>query len=68
MALTSEYMEDFAEMARIELVIIDADTNLHGFKQELLLNEVVYPVIYTKNWALFNSMLSTQLECRFTDA
>ncbi len=41
-SVTSEHMEDFAEMAGIELVVIDKDTTLREFKQTLRNNEVYY--------------------------
>jgi L-arabinose isomerase len=41
-AVTTEMVEDFAGMAGVELVIIDADTRLRQFKQELRWNEVYY--------------------------
>ena len=41
-SLTSEHLEDFAEMAGIKFVIIDADTRLRPFKNELRFNEVAY--------------------------
>lgn len=41
-AVTTEMLEDFAAMAGIELVVIDADTKLRQFKQELNWNEVYY--------------------------
>lgn len=41
-AVTVEMIEDFAEIAQIELVVIDAGTNLRRFKQELKWNEVYY--------------------------
>jgi len=41
-AVTSEMLEDFAGMAGIELVVINADTKLAAFKQELRWNEVYY--------------------------
>jgi L-arabinose isomerase len=41
-AVTGEMMEDFAAMAGIELVVIDADTRLRQFRQELRWNEVYY--------------------------
>ncbi len=44
-AVTTEHMEDFAEMAGIELVVIDADTNLRSFKQDLRHNEIYYHLI-----------------------
>ena len=40
--LTTEYMEDFAEMAGIEYVLIDQDTRLYSFKNMLRVNETVY--------------------------
>ncbi len=42
MAVNVEYMEDFAEMAGIELVIIDKDTKISSFKNELRWNEMYY--------------------------
>jgi L-arabinose isomerase len=41
-AVTTETIEDFAAMAGVELVVIDADTRLRQFKQELRWNEVYY--------------------------
>ena len=41
-ALTTEYMEDFAEMAGIELLVIDNDTKIRSFKDTLHANEVYY--------------------------
>ena len=41
-AVTTEMLEDFAAMAGVELVVIDADTRLRQFKQELRWNEVYY--------------------------
>ncbi len=41
-AVTTEMIEDFAAMAGIELVVIDADTKLRQLKQELNWNEVAY--------------------------
>jgi L-arabinose isomerase len=40
--LTIEYLEDFAEMAGIELVVIDQDTTISQFKKELKWNEIYY--------------------------
>ena len=37
-------MEDFAEMAGIEFVLIGKDTNLYQFKNELRWNEVYYQI------------------------
>jgi len=41
-AATTEMLEDFATMAGLELVVIDADTRPRRFKQELEWNEVAY--------------------------
>jgi L-arabinose isomerase len=41
-AVTTEMLEDFAEIAGIELAIIDAETRLRDFKQTLRNNEVYY--------------------------
>jgi L-arabinose isomerase len=41
-AITSEYFYDFAEIAGIEYVQIDAETNIQQFKKELKWNEVYY--------------------------
>ncbi|HKO79468.1 MAG TPA: L-arabinose isomerase [Chitinophagaceae bacterium] len=40
--LTAEYLQDFAEMAGIEFVLIDNTTRLHQFRNELKWNEVSY--------------------------
>lgn len=40
--LTSEHLGDFAEMAGIEYVLIDKNTNLHQLKNELRWNEACY--------------------------
>ncbi|KAA6317467.1 L-arabinose isomerase, partial [termite gut metagenome] len=40
--LTTEYLEDYAEIAGIELVIIDNNTTISEFKKELRTNEVYY--------------------------
>ncbi|MBX0289291.1 L-arabinose isomerase [Hymenobacter sp. HSC-4F20] len=40
--LTAEYLEDFAEMAGIEYVIIDEETKLRTFKNELRYNDVAF--------------------------
>jgi L-arabinose isomerase len=40
--LTSEHLTDFAEMANIELVLIDKETKIHQFKNELRWNEMFY--------------------------
>jgi L-arabinose isomerase len=41
-AVTSEMLEDFAAIADLELLVIDADTSVRRFKQELLWNETAY--------------------------
>jgi len=43
-AVNAEMMEDFAEMAGLELVLIDANTELHGLRKELRHNELYYSV------------------------
>ncbi|MDR0745833.1 MAG: L-arabinose isomerase [Mediterranea sp.] len=40
--LTVEYLEDYAEIAGIEMLVIDENTTLTEFKKELRLNEVYY--------------------------
>ena len=40
--LTVEYMEDYAEIAGIEMVVIDENTTMPEFKKELRMNEVFY--------------------------
>src|SRR5690606_20035762 len=41
-AVTTEMMEDFAEIAGIECVIIDNETNIRSFKESMRTNEVYY--------------------------
>jgi L-arabinose isomerase len=41
-ALNQEYMEDYAEIADIEMLVIDKDTNIRDFKQNIRNNEVYY--------------------------
>lgn len=41
-ALTTEFMEDFAEMAGIELVVIDNNTTIRSFKNQLNANEAYF--------------------------
>lgn len=41
-SLTLEFLEDFADIARIELVVIDNSTQLRTFKNELRWNQVYY--------------------------
>jgi L-arabinose isomerase len=40
--VTAEHMEDLAEIAGVELVVINAKTELRNFKQELRQNEIYY--------------------------
>lgn len=40
--VTAEYWEDYADIAGIELVVIDNDTTIKSFKQELRMNEIYY--------------------------
>lgn len=42
MALSTEHIEDFAEMAGIEAVVIDEKNDVREFKKELRFNEVYY--------------------------
>jgi L-arabinose isomerase len=42
MAITTEYLEDFAEMADMECVLINDDTTVSEFKKELRWNEMYY--------------------------
>ena len=41
-SLTSAHMEDFAEMAGMEYLLIDASTDLRQFKKELRWNDMYY--------------------------
>lgn len=41
-SVTTEMLEDYAEIADIELLIIDKDTNIRDFRRELRNNEVYY--------------------------
>ena len=47
-AVTSEMLEDFAAIAGLEMLLINDDTNLRQFKQELNWNEVYYAL--RKGW------------------
>jgi L-arabinose isomerase len=40
--LTQEYLEDYAEIAGIEMIVIDKDTTISNFKKELRMNDVYY--------------------------
>ena len=41
-SVTTEMLEDYAEIADIEMLIIDKDTNIRDFRKELRYNEVYY--------------------------
>ena len=41
-SVTTEHLEDFAEIAGIELAVIDAETTLRGFRQQLRNDELYY--------------------------
>jgi L-arabinose isomerase len=41
-SITTDMMEDYAEILDIEMLIIDKDTNIRQFKQEMRNNEVYY--------------------------
>lgn len=43
-ALTAQYVEDYCEMAGIEYVLINEETELRNFKQELRLGEIYYHI------------------------
>jgi L-arabinose isomerase len=42
--LTTEHLANFADIAGIELLLINKDTNLHQFKNEIRWNEVAYGI------------------------
>jgi L-arabinose isomerase len=50
LAATTEMLEDFATIAGIEFLIIDADTKIRDFKQTLRTNEVYYAL--NQGWAI----------------
>ena len=41
-SIDREYLDDYAEIAGIEMVVIDNNTTISGFKSELRMNEVYY--------------------------
>jgi len=43
--VTTEHIENLADMANVELTIIDGDTNLRAFRQDLRTNEVYYHLV-----------------------
>jgi L-arabinose isomerase len=42
LALTAEHLEDFAEMAGMEFLLINKETTVSGFKKELRWNDLYY--------------------------
>ena len=42
--MTTEHLRDFAEIAGIEVVVIDGATDIHQFRNELRWNEVYYHI------------------------
>jgi L-arabinose isomerase len=49
-ALTVEHLQDFAEMAGIEFLLIDNKTNIADFKKELRWNDLYYHVTGLRGW------------------
>jgi len=47
-AVTTEFMEDFADIAGIELVVIDKDTTIRNFKDTLNANEAYFHLFQHK--------------------
>ncbi len=47
-ALTTEYLEDFADIAGIELLVIDEDTKIRSFKDTINSNEAYYHMFQHK--------------------
>ncbi|WP_026705976.1 L-arabinose isomerase [Flavobacterium soli] len=47
-AITTEYMEDFADIAGIELLVMDDKTNIRDFKDKINANEVYYHLFQHK--------------------
>jgi L-arabinose isomerase len=41
-SVTAEHLEDFAEMAGVEFLLIDRDTRMADFKKELRWNQAYY--------------------------
>jgi L-arabinose isomerase len=48
LALTPEHLEDFAEMAGIEFLLINDDTRLPAFKNEMRWNDMYY--LMARGW------------------
>jgi L-arabinose isomerase len=49
-AVGTEMLEDFARIAGIELLVIDADTRIRDFEQQLRINEVYYAL--NRGWTI----------------
>ncbi|HRV93893.1 MAG TPA: L-arabinose isomerase [Anaerolineae bacterium] len=49
-ALTVEHLQDFAEMAKTEFVLIDEQTTLFDFKKELRWNDLYYHMTALSGW------------------
>lgn len=49
-ALTVEHLQDFAEMAGIEFLVIDNKTELFDFKKELRWNDLYYHMTGLRGW------------------
>ncbi len=45
-AVTPEYLQDFAEIAGIEFLLVNEDTSLDAFKKELRWNDLYYHLAY----------------------
>jgi L-arabinose isomerase len=43
-SVTTEHMRDFAEIAGIEIVVIDSETKLENYRNELRWNELYYHI------------------------
>jgi L-arabinose isomerase len=43
-SVTADHLQDFAEIANIEMVTIDADTRLGAFRQAMRASEIYYPL------------------------
>jgi L-arabinose isomerase len=54
-------MEDFAEIAGVELVVIDAKTELRGFKRKLRQNEIYYHLAPGLGISEVNAIFNEQL-------
>jgi L-arabinose isomerase len=45
LALTAQHLEDFASMADLEFLLIDADTSVRAFENEIRWNDIYYGVM-----------------------